>query len=77
MLGQRHELVTAEPLRGLTADTDPYLAAEAITALVHIISAETDHQLLVRLERAGAAPVRRAARAILTSAMPPRRGGSL
>jgi hypothetical protein len=54
-----------DTLRALVADTDPYLAAAALEALVALDGAGAHRVLLERLRREGAAPVRAAARELL------------
>jgi HEAT repeat protein len=66
-LGPRGDTAAIAPLRELTADPDPYVAAAALTSLVAVAGLRTNADLVHHLAAAGAAPVRAAARRLLAS----------
>jgi HEAT repeat protein len=66
VLGTRGEPRAVPHLRALATDTDPYLAATAVTALVSITGVDAERDLLIELARTGPAPVRWAARQALS-----------
>jgi hypothetical protein len=61
-IGRRRILRAREGLLALVSQSDPYLAAAALEALVALDGPELHRQLIERLRRSGAAPVRAAAR---------------
>lgn len=68
VLGRRREPRAREPLRKLAlTTTDPYLAAQALDALVAIDGAEAHRKLLERLLVTGPAVVRRVAEGALNT----------
>lgn len=67
VLGQRGERRATGPLRSLVAHSDPYLAAEALNALVKVCGRDQVCDLLHERARWGPAPVRAAARAALST----------
>jgi len=61
-IGQRRLARARGELRALASDGDPYLAAAALEALIALDGTEAHHDLIDRLRRSGAAPVRAVAR---------------